>query len=99
MAESQRTPAQEWWLRFFNTVGYNALAPVYNSLDWLTLGAWWRLVRRALDYCRQVGASWKLPLGRAGCMPNWPAGLTSAWEWTWPGVCAATRISGCNGPA
>lgn len=38
------------WLRFFNTVGYNALAPLYDSLDWLTLGAWWRLVRRALDY-------------------------------------------------
>ena len=44
-----RTRSQERWLRFFNTVGYNALAPVYNSLDWLTLGAWWRLVRRALE--------------------------------------------------
>ena len=50
MSAPKRTTSQEWWLNFFNTVGYNLLAPVYNSLDWLTLGAWWRLVRRALEY-------------------------------------------------
>ncbi len=44
----ERTPSQEWWLKFFNGVLYDALAPAYDSLDWLTLGAWWRLVRRAL---------------------------------------------------
>lgn len=36
--------------RFFNNVVYELLAPVYDSLDWLTFGAWWRYVRRALDY-------------------------------------------------
>ncbi|MCC6615986.1 MAG: methyltransferase domain-containing protein [Anaerolineae bacterium] len=36
--------------RFFNNVVYELLAPVYDSLDWLTLGAWWRYVRRALAY-------------------------------------------------
>jgi ubiquinone/menaquinone biosynthesis C-methylase UbiE len=45
-----QTPGQERWLRFFNTVFYNVLAPLYDSMDWLTLGAWWRLVSRALDY-------------------------------------------------
>jgi len=35
--------------RFFNNVVYELLAPVYDSLDWLTLGAWWRYVSRALD--------------------------------------------------
>ena len=50
MSQPPRTTGQERWLRFFNTVGYNALAPVYNAMDWLTLGAWWRLVRRALDH-------------------------------------------------
>ncbi len=46
----ERSSAQERWLRFFNQVVYASMAPVYNSLDWLTFGAWWRLVRRALDY-------------------------------------------------
>jgi ubiquinone/menaquinone biosynthesis C-methylase UbiE len=41
---------QERFLRFFNRVLYNALAPAYDALDWLTLGTWWRLVSRALDY-------------------------------------------------
>lgn len=50
MAGSRQSPGQERWLRFFNTVLYNALAPLYDSLDWLTFGAWWRLVSRALDY-------------------------------------------------
>ncbi|GAB4569421.1 MAG: hypothetical protein Kow0077_01920 [Anaerolineae bacterium] len=50
-----RKPAQERWLRFYNTIGYNALAPLYASLDWLTLGAWWRLVRRALDFVPKGG--------------------------------------------
>ena len=50
MAGQNRSSGQERWLRFFNTVLYNALAPLYDSLDWLTFGAWWRLVSRALDY-------------------------------------------------
>ncbi|MBN1966282.1 MAG: methyltransferase domain-containing protein, partial [Anaerolineae bacterium] len=44
-----RSAAQDRRLRFWNEVLYNALAPVYNAMDWLTLGAWWRLVSRALD--------------------------------------------------
>jgi ubiquinone/menaquinone biosynthesis C-methylase UbiE len=52
----ERSSSQERWLRFFNNVVYNALAPVYNSMDWLTFGAWWRLVRRALDFV-PAGAS------------------------------------------
>ncbi|HEC23402.1 MAG TPA: class I SAM-dependent methyltransferase [Chloroflexi bacterium] len=55
MGTEKRTPAQEWWLRFFNEVVYNSLAPAYNALDWLTFGAWWRLVRRALDYVPDGG--------------------------------------------
>lgn len=46
---SERSKSQERWLNFWNTVLYNALAPFYDSLDWLTLGAWWGLVRRALE--------------------------------------------------
>lgn len=41
---------QDRWLRFWNHVVYRSLAPLYNALDVLTLGAWWRLVRRALDF-------------------------------------------------
>lgn len=47
---NKRTASQDQWLEFWNRVVYNFMAPVYNSLDWLTFGAWWRLVRRALDY-------------------------------------------------
>lgn len=50
MIPPPRRKSQERWLRFFNEVGYNALAPLYNAMDWLTFGAWWRLVRRALGH-------------------------------------------------
>jgi ubiquinone/menaquinone biosynthesis C-methylase UbiE len=43
------SPSREKWLRFFNTVLYERLASLYNAIDWLTFGAWWHLVRRALD--------------------------------------------------
>jgi ubiquinone/menaquinone biosynthesis C-methylase UbiE len=50
-SSSERSAAaQDWRLRFWNDVVYNLMAPVYNALDWLTLGTWWRLVRRALIY-------------------------------------------------
>lgn len=45
----ERNPAQNRWLRFYNNFVYESLPAVYNALDWATLGAWWRLVRRALD--------------------------------------------------
>lgn len=50
MSATNRRPEQDRWLQFFNRVLYNTLAPAYDAMDWLTLGAWWRLVRRALDY-------------------------------------------------
>ena len=37
-------------MEFYNRVLYNKLAPLYATLDWLTLGMWWRLVSRALKY-------------------------------------------------
>ncbi|MBZ0295883.1 MAG: hypothetical protein K8L99_25210, partial [Anaerolineae bacterium] len=49
-APTQRSVSQERWLAFFNSVVYNSLTPLYNSIDWITFGAWWRLVRHALDY-------------------------------------------------
>ncbi len=45
--KNERSPAQDRRLRFWNDIVYNFMAPVYNSLDWLTLGAWWRLGSRA----------------------------------------------------
>lgn len=48
--QTGRSIWQERWLSFFNNTVYNALAPLYNSMDWLTFGTWWRLVRHALDY-------------------------------------------------
>ncbi len=50
MTSPKRTDSQERWLRFFNDIVYSTMAPVYNGMDWLTFGAWWRLVRRSLDY-------------------------------------------------
>ncbi len=45
-----RTSVQDSWLRFWNEIVYRSLAPLYNLLDVMTFGAWWRLVRRALDF-------------------------------------------------
>ena len=50
MKSSARSSSQERWLCFFNNVVYQTLASVYNSMDWLTFGIWWRLVQRALDF-------------------------------------------------
>jgi ubiquinone/menaquinone biosynthesis C-methylase UbiE len=50
-----RTKSQERWLQWFNKTLYDRLAPAYGALEWLTLGAWWRLVRRALDYVPAQG--------------------------------------------
>lgn len=37
-------------VNFYNRVLYNKLASLYGALDWLTLGMWWWLVSRALEY-------------------------------------------------
>ena len=50
MNHGDRRPEQDRRLQFLNRVLYNALAPAYDAMDWLTLGAWWRLVSRALGY-------------------------------------------------
>lgn len=89
---SGRTPSQERWLRFFNTVGYNALAPLYNSLDWLTFGAWWRLVRHALDYIPPGGRVLEVGFGPGKLhtilakQADLCAGLDLAW-----GMCRFTQ--------
>ena len=87
-----RTQSQERWLRFWNTVGYNALAPVYNALDWLTFGMWWRLVRRALDYVPPSGRVLEVGFGpgklhtRLAEQAETCAGLDLAW-----GMCRYTQ--------
>lgn len=58
-----RKPAQENWLRFFNDVVYEAFPAAYNALDRLTFGAWWRLVRRALDYVPEGGRVLEIGFG------------------------------------
>ena len=47
MAHDKR---QSGWLEFYNRVLYNRFASLYAALDWLTLGVWWQLLSRALDY-------------------------------------------------
>jgi ubiquinone/menaquinone biosynthesis C-methylase UbiE len=63
MIPPQRTPSQERWLGFWNGFVYNALAPLYNSMDWLTFGMWWRLVRRALDHVPPDGRVLEVAFG------------------------------------
>lgn len=58
-----RTISQDRWLRFFNRVVYATMAPLYDALDWMTLGAWWRLVRRALDYVPPGGQVLEIGFG------------------------------------
>lgn len=55
MSTSNHSPTQKRRLRFFNEVVYEAFPAGYNAIDWLTFGAWWRLVRRALDYVSPGG--------------------------------------------
>lgn len=50
-------------LRFLNDVVYRRMAPVYNAIDGLTMGAWWRLVRRALDYVPHGGRVLEVGVG------------------------------------
>jgi ubiquinone/menaquinone biosynthesis C-methylase UbiE len=40
---------------FFNRILYDKLPGLYNAMDRLTLGAWWSLVRHALDYVPMGG--------------------------------------------
>lgn len=57
------TASQERWLCFWNEVVYRSLAPLYDALDVLTLGAWWRLVRRALEYVSASGRVLEIGFG------------------------------------
>jgi len=57
MTTNKNIQSHERGLRFFNEIVYEALPAVYNAVDWLTFGVWWRLVRRSLNF---------VPLG--GCV-------------------------------
>lgn len=35
---------------FLDHVIYNRMPGLYDAMDWLTLGVWWRLLSRMLDY-------------------------------------------------
>jgi ubiquinone/menaquinone biosynthesis C-methylase UbiE len=56
-------PAQARRLRFFNDVIYDLFPAAYNAMDWLTLGAWWHLVRRAIDYVPPGGRVLEIGFG------------------------------------
>ena len=58
-----RTVGQDKRLDWWNTVCYNSMAPLYNSLDWMTCGAWWTLQSRALEYIEEEGPSRILEVG------------------------------------
>ena len=55
MSDPRRTASQDRWLRFFNDVFYRRMAPAYDAMDLFTFGAWWRLVRHALEYVPDDG--------------------------------------------
>lgn len=55
MQRKTPTPRQIHWQRRFNDLIYDSLAPFYDAMDWLTFGAWWRLVRRALEHVPSRG--------------------------------------------
>lgn len=63
MSKTARSPKQDRWLRFFNNVVYEALPAGYNALDKGTFGAWWRLVRRALDLVPEKGRVLEIGFG------------------------------------
>ncbi len=63
MESHKRTVFQDRSLRFLNEVVYNAFAPAYDAMDWLTFGAWWRLVRRALGYVPEGGRVLEIGFG------------------------------------
>jgi ubiquinone/menaquinone biosynthesis C-methylase UbiE len=48
MPRTTPTDRQIRWQRRFNELIYDSMAPLYDAMDWLTFGAWWRLVRQAL---------------------------------------------------
>jgi len=87
-----RTAGQRRWLRFFNRTLYESLAWMYNAMDVLTLGVWWRLVQRALEYIPPGGRVLEVGFGpgklhRAlSARAGWLCGLDLAW-----GMCQLTR--------
>lgn len=89
---STRTPTQERWLRFFNNIVYEAFPQAYNALDRLTFGAWWNLVRRALEYVPPAGRVLEIGFGpgrlhvELARRASLCVGLDLAW-----GMCRFTR--------
>jgi ubiquinone/menaquinone biosynthesis C-methylase UbiE len=92
MNTTNRRPEQNRRLQLLNKYLYNALAPAYNAIDWLTFGAWWRLVRRALDYVPPNGRILEVGFGPGKLQvelarrASLSAGLDLAW-----GMCRLTH--------
>ncbi|GAB4477469.1 MAG: hypothetical protein Kow00124_20660 [Anaerolineae bacterium] len=92
MPSSQHTPEQSRWQRFFNRWLYDRLPALYNAIDPLTFGTWWRLVRHALDYLPPGGAVLEIGFGpgrlhlELARRAERCAGLDLAW-----GMCRFTR--------
>jgi ubiquinone/menaquinone biosynthesis C-methylase UbiE len=63
MTTPNRSPSQDRWLRFFNNVVYAASPAAYNAMDRLTFGAWWRLVRQALNFIPDGGRVLEIGFG------------------------------------
>jgi ubiquinone/menaquinone biosynthesis C-methylase UbiE len=55
MQPKRPTSRQLRWQRRLNRFLYGTLAPFYDAMDWLTFGAWWRLVRAALKHIPDRG--------------------------------------------
>lgn len=88
-----RTPAQERWLNFFNDLLYERLAPVYAAMDWLTLGAWWRLVRRAQAYVPPGGRVLEVGFGPGKLLAQLSQQADRAYglDYAW-GMCRVARV-------
>eukprot|EP00544_Gedaniella_sp_CCMP2646_P013576 CAMPEP_0202490496 /NCGR_PEP_ID=MMETSP1361-20130828/7887_1 /ASSEMBLY_ACC=CAM_ASM_000849 /TAXON_ID=210615 /ORGANISM="Staurosira complex sp., Strain CCMP2646" /LENGTH=234 /DNA_ID=CAMNT_0049120395 /DNA_START=214 /DNA_END=918 /DNA_ORIENTATION=- len=63
MSSQERSAGQDKRLQWWNDVVYNTLAPLYNSLDWLTCGMWWALQSRALDHVERKRCGRVLEVG------------------------------------
>lgn len=62
-ASKERSVGQDKRLQWWNEVVYNTMAPLYNSLDWLTCGMWWALQSRALDHIERKRCGRVLEVG------------------------------------
>jgi len=86
------TEGRDRRLHFLNDVVYRRMAPIYNAIDALSLGIWWRLVRRALDYVPRAGRVLEIGFGpgrlqaELAAQSDLSVGLDLAW-----GMCRFTQ--------